>query len=65
MAHSRKWISKSVNIYSKCFYRNFPQKILGKFEGLSEKYFELFSKNDKNARAAPNRAALRPTNRSL
>ena len=65
MAHSRKWISKSVNIYSKCFYRNFPQKILGKFEALSEKYFELFSKNDKNARAAPNRAALRPTNRSL
>lgn len=51
MAHSRKWISESVKIKNKCFYRNFPQKILGKFENLSEEYFELFRRYDRKCKS--------------
>jgi hypothetical protein len=53
MAQSRKWISNSVKIKNKCFYRNFPQKILGKFENLSEEYFELFRKYDNKCKSGP------------
>jgi hypothetical protein len=53
MAQSRKWISNSVKIKNKYFYRNFPQKILGKFENLSEEYFELFRKYDNKCKSGP------------
>lgn len=50
MARSRKWISETIEIKNKCFYRNFPQKILNKFDNLSEKYFELFRRYDKKCK---------------
>jgi hypothetical protein len=51
MAQSRKWISETIEIKNKCFYRNFPQKILSKFENLSEEYFELFQRYDKKCKS--------------
>lgn len=50
MAESRNWIK--VKLRRKVFYRNFPKKILNKFENLSDEQFELFCKHEKAASQA-------------
>lgn len=51
MAQSRQWISGRVKIKNKCFYRNFPQKILSKFDDLPEEHLKLFKRYDKKCKS--------------
>lgn len=47
MAESRNWIKAKIR--RKVFYRNFPKKILNKFENLSNEQLKLFYKHEKAA----------------
>lgn len=51
MAKSGKWISDRVKLRNKFFFRNFPQKILSKFDNLSEQQLALFCKYDQKCKS--------------
>lgn len=51
MAKSGKWISDKVKLRNRCFFRNFPAKILRQFNNLSDQHLALFYKYDKKCKS--------------